>query len=29
VGVTIEEKEDVYPALQKFFSVRDADRVPR
>jgi hypothetical protein len=23
VGVTIEEKEDVYPALQKFFSVRE------
>lgn len=23
VGVTIEDKEDVYPALQKFFSVRD------
>jgi uncharacterized protein len=28
IGVTIEEKEDVYPALQRFFSVRDADRLP-
>src|SRR3712207_9031809 len=23
VGVTIEDKEDVYPALQKFFSVKE------
>src|SRR6266516_3498940 len=29
VGVTIEEKEDVYPALQKFFSVRDTEVVSR
>jgi uncharacterized protein len=27
VGVTIEEKEDVYPALQKFFSVRDREAI--
>ena len=26
VAVTIEDKEDVYPALQRFFSIREADR---